>query len=120
MTSIAPLPKASKGGRVYSLENRDDERLLNMVIALAAEVSTLHDKLDNLTRVASSGEGFSPEAVEAYIPDAEDAAARAARRQAFIGRVLRLVQADFERAASEPGMAYDDVLAMVAEEPVRG
>lgn len=120
MTQIPPLPKASKGGRVYSLENRDDERLLNMVIALAAEVSTLHDKLDNLTQVASKGEGFSPAAVEAYIPDAQEAAVRSERRQAFIGRVLRLVQADFERAANEPGMAYDEVLSMVAEEPSHG
>ncbi len=120
MSQIKPLPKASKGGRVYSLENRDHERLLNMVIALAAEVSTLHDKLDNLTQVASQGQAFTPDAVEAFLPDGPEAARRSARRQAFVGRVLRLVQADFERAAAEPGMAYEDVLAMVAEEPRHG
>lgn len=117
MTAIPPLPKASKGGRVFALENADSERLLTMVIALAAEVSTLHDKLDNLTQVAAQSTSVTAAAVEAYRPDAEEAAARSQRRQAFVGRVLRIIHADFERAATPGGMAYDDILAMVAAAP---
>ncbi|MET4683342.1 hypothetical protein [Brevundimonas faecalis] len=119
MTSIPPLPKASKGGRPFSLENADHERLLTMIIALAAEVSTLHDKLDNLTQVAGRDAPFSAADVEAYQPEPAEAEARARRRQAFVGRVLRIIQADFERAQTTDDMAYDDILAMVAKEPER-
>ena len=117
MTTVPPLPKASKGGRVYSLESADSERLLTMVIALAAEVSTLHDKLDNLTQLSATGQPFSAQDVESYTPDASQSAARGQRRQAFVERVLRIVHADFERAATPSSMAYDEILAMVAKEP---
>ncbi|MEZ6022137.1 MAG: hypothetical protein R3C16_01700 [Hyphomonadaceae bacterium] len=113
--NIPPLPKASKGGRPYALEDKDSERLLTMIIALAAEVSTLHDKMDNLTAVASKATAFDPAAVEAYQPSPEEAAARGARRQAFVQRVLRIVFAESERAAQGGGMSYDEILAMVAD-----
>lgn len=120
MSAIAPLPKASKGGRAFALENADSERLLTMVIALAAEVSTLHDKLDNLTQVAARATAVTAADVEAYRPDDAEAAARSQRRQAFVDRVLRIIHADFERASAPAGMAYEDILAMVAAEPERG
>ncbi len=53
--TIPPLPKASKGGRPTFLDSADSERLLNMVVALAGEVSLLHDKLDSLARVLKPG-----------------------------------------------------------------
>lgn len=114
--SLPPLPKASKGGRQFSLQTSDHERLLTMIIALAAEVSTLQDKLDNLTQVAAASSGFKPEAVEAYMPNPEQAAERSRKRQAFVERILRIVYADFERASDPSGMSYDDILAMVAGE----
>lgn len=113
--TIPPLPKASKGGRPYSLDHPDSERLLTMVVALAAEVSALHDRVDNLTQLAAKG-GFKPEEVEAYIPPPDVAEARARRRKAFVDRVLRIVHADFERAASPPGKSYEEILASVAGE----
>jgi hypothetical protein len=42
------------------------------------------------------------------------AEARARKRTAYVQRVMRLISADFERAASPPGMAYKDILDMVA------
>jgi hypothetical protein len=114
--SLPPLPKASKGGRPFALEHPDSERLLTMVVALAAEVSTLHDKLENLTRVAASGAPFKPEDVESYRPSPDESEARAHRRKAFVERVLRVIYADFERGAQEGGKTYDEILAMVAED----
>jgi hypothetical protein len=111
--NIPPLPKASRGGRPDSLANPDSERLLSMIVALAAEVSMLNDKLDNLTHVAAKGP-FKPEDVENFVPDAALAEARARKRTAYVQRVMRLISADFERAASPPGMAYKDILDMVA------
>lgn len=113
--SIPPLPKASKGGRPFSLENQDAEILLNMVVALAGEVSALQDRVDNLTQLAAAGP-FKPEDVETYMPPADVAEARARRRKAFVDRVLRIVHAQSERAASPPGKSYDEILAMVAGE----
>ncbi len=110
--NIPPLPKASRGGRPNSLEDSDNERLLTMIVALAAEVSMLNDKLDNLTQVAAKG-AFRPEDVENFVPDQALADARARKRTAFVQRVMRIVHADFERAAN-PGVPYEETLNMVA------
>jgi hypothetical protein len=110
----APRPKASKGARPQFLADADSERLLNMVMALAAEVSLLHDKFDTLARVAAEKGQFGLEDLAAYQPDAEVRAARAARRDAMLGRVLRIIEADAERAA-QPPRPYDEIMAMVAD-----
>ncbi|MCR6646043.1 MAG: hypothetical protein NVV62_16785 [Terricaulis sp.] len=113
MNAIPPLPKASRGGRPGSLEDHDSERLLSMIVALAAEVSMLNDKLDNLTHVAAKG-AFTPADVENFVPDAALAAERTRKRNAFVQRVMRLVTADFERASKPAGMDYNDILDLVA------
>ena len=106
----AARPKASKGARPQFLADADCERLLNMVMALAAEVSLLHDKFDTLARVAAAEGQFGLADLEAYQPDE---AARSARRDAMLGRVLRIIEADAERAV-QPPQPYDEIMAMVA------
>jgi hypothetical protein len=114
--SLPPLPKASKGGRPFFLEDSDSERLLTMVVALTAEVSVLHDKLDSVMRVAADKAGFTPAEVEAFRPDPQAAEERARRRAALIERVFRILYADAERAAAAPGLSYEDIVALVAGE----
>jgi len=106
----APRPKASKGARPQFLADTDSERLLNMVMALAAEVSLLHDKFDTLARVS----GVPLADLEAFTPDADVRAERATRRDEMLGRVLRIIEADAERAAHPP-RPYDEIMQLVAD-----
>lgn len=119
MSAPLPLPKASKGGRPQFLDSPDSERLLNMVVALAGEISLLHDKLDSLARVASTKPVFSLDEVNRYAPDEAVLAERAERRAAFLGRVFRIVHAEAERAANPEAKDYAEIMAMVAHETER-
>lgn len=116
MSTPLPLPKASKGGRPQFLDTPDSERLLTMVVALAGEISLLHDKLDSLARVASEKSTFSLDEVNRYAPDAQVLAERAVRREAFLGRVFRILHAEAERAARPEAKDYAAIMAMVARE----
>jgi hypothetical protein len=109
-----PRPKASRGARPQFLADADSERLLNMLMALAAEVSLLHDKFDTLARVAAAKGQFGLADLAAYQPDEAVRAERAARRDAMLGRVLRIIEADAERAANPP-RPYEDIIALVAD-----
>lgn len=110
---LAPRPRASKGERPYFLDC-DSERLLTMVMALAAEVSRLSDALDSLTRVAAAKPGFSLADLVAFQPDDDVAAARAARRDAMLGRLFRIIEAEAERAA-DPPQPYAEIERLVAD-----
>jgi hypothetical protein len=114
--AIPPLPKASKGGRPSFLPDSDNERLLTMVVALAGEISVLHDQLDTLARVASAHERFSLTDLETYTPDSAVTAERAAWRKAFLERLFRILAADAERAANPDPLSYADIMALVAGE----
>lgn len=109
--TIPPLPRGSRGDRPWFLDEPDSERLLTMVVALAAEVSMLHDKLDTLRALS----GTSLAEIEAHEPDAITLAARAARRTAFVDRVFRIVEAEAERAGHD-GPAYAEVMKRLAGE----
>jgi len=114
--TIPPLPKASKGGRPTFLDSADSERLLNMVVALAGEVSLLHDKLDSLARVAGAGAPFTLDDIERFAPDEAVLAERSARRTAFLERVFRILQAEAERAMAPEPHTYAEIMDMVAGE----
>ena len=87
-----------------------------MVVALAGEISLLHDKFDSLARVAESRELFSLVDVASYAPDQSVLAERAERRAAFLDRVFRILHAEAERAANPDAKDYAEILAMVSGE----
>lgn len=115
MTAItgAPLPKAAKGERPFSLKDADHERLLNMIVALTAEISVLQDQQDMLTRILVA-RGLATDAEIAHFqPDAVASAERATKRRELIERVMRIIIADAERAVRDE-RPYEELLAMVS------
>lgn len=110
----ADRPRAAKGERPFFLADPDCERLLTMVMALAGEISLLSDKFDTLVRVAAVTPRFGLDDIAAYVPDDAVRAERAQRREAMLGRVLRIIEADAARAVS-PSLPYDTVMAMVSD-----
>ncbi len=62
-----------------------------MVLALAAEVSALRDRLDTHERLADGNQLPATRSVEAYAPTEAAEAARASTRRSLIDRITRVL-----------------------------
>jgi hypothetical protein len=90
-----------KGARPVYLDGADSERLLSMLLALAAEVSVLSDEVDTLRELLASAAVLAPDAFERFAPSTAAAGRRATRRRALIRRMLRIVLEDLDGPAAE-------------------
>jgi hypothetical protein len=80
------------------LDSPDADRAVLMILALAAEVSALRERLDTHERLAESDLPATPAAVEAYRATESVEADRAAGRHALIDRIARvLLEPDIKR-----------------------
>ncbi|XBQ16635.1 MAG: hypothetical protein ABL308_01900 [Oceanicaulis sp.] len=94
-----PLSQAgekARGKRPWFMEDRDAERVLNIVMALAQEVSVVRQRLDTVERLLDAKGAISRADIEAFEPDRDQAAERGAWNQEFIARILRIVQQENE------------------------
>ena len=100
-----PRPRKARGqDRPTYLDNPDLDRVTIMLVGLMAEVSAVRDRLDTHEALAERGEVATTEAVERYTLDAERQAAREQRRDAMLGRVLRVLYEERD-ATPGPGIA---------------
>jgi len=74
------------------------DRLMTMVMNLAAEVSVLRERLDTHEQVASSKKLFTPADIEDFDPSDDVREAREAWRNRFLDRLLSVVQEEMEKA----------------------
>ena len=101
-----PRPRQARGqDRPTYLDSPDLDRVFIMMTALVAEVSALRDRLDTHEALAERGEVATTAAVESYALDAARQAGREVRRDAMIGRVLRVLYE--ERDATEPARQHE-------------
>lgn len=101
--------KANGPRRPQYLASPDADRTVMMLLALAAEVSALRERVDTHERLAQSGQPPLPAAIEAYLPSAEVEAARAAVRRSLIDRIARvLLEPETERQTAASADARSD------------
>ena len=74
------------------------DRLMTMVMNLAAEVSVLRERLDTHEQVAASKKLFTPADIEDFDPSDDVREARDAWRNRFLDRLLSVVQEEMEKA----------------------
>jgi hypothetical protein len=99
---VARLAAAkAKGKRPAYLESHEAERVLNIALVLAQELAVARERIDTLERVLVDSGLLKPGAIDQFQPNTDAAAERGAWTQAFIARVLRIVQQDIE-AMTEP------------------
>ena len=79
-----PRPRVPKGARPFALGDRHLERVLSMLVAVAAEVSVVYDRYDTLARILAEKGMVKLEDLESFVPDDEVEAQREAWRQAFL------------------------------------
>ena len=93
------MAKKAKGKRPFYFDNPESDKLLAIAIALAGEVSVLHERLDTLERLVQATGILSIEEIETYQPDEQVAQEREQWRKEYIARVLQIVQEQVESLA---------------------
>jgi hypothetical protein len=93
------LPRKAKGRRPTYADDPTVDKLLAMVMALAAEVSTLRERLDTIERLCSAKGFFTTGEIESFTLDEKAKQERDAMRAAFLDRILRIVSEELEAEA---------------------
>ncbi|MDT7836966.1 hypothetical protein [Aquabacterium sp. OR-4] len=102
------------GKRPYFLQSPETERVLAITMAVVQELAVTRQRLDTLERLLQARGLLADGQIDAFAPDAQAAAERALWSQAYIARVLRIVQQENEAAAAGDEPASEDVAAEVA------
>ena len=112
MTRLDPLSLAgakARGKRPYFMENRDTERLMTIVMALAQEVSVMRERMDTVERLLEKNGAVTRADIDSFTPTKAEAEERGARTQEFIARILRILQQ--EREALQIADEYSEEVA---------
>jgi hypothetical protein len=89
--------RRAKGAQPHFFDDPNTDRLMTMIMNMAAEISVLRERLDSHEQVAAQKGAFSPADIEAYQPTDAVADAREAWRKTFIDRLLKPVEQDYDR-----------------------
>ncbi len=97
--SLDPIALAgakAKGKRPYFLIDKDSERVLNIVMALAQEVAVMRERMDTIERLLEKNKTITRADIDAFAPSKTEAGERGLLQQEFIARILRIVQQERE------------------------
>lgn len=114
LTTAPEIAKVAKGKRPQYFSDPATDKLLNMVLTLAGELSVARDRLDALERLLDEQGVLAQASVDAYKPDAPAAEQRKERRAAYLERVMRTVQMELEQVtdANTPSSRLDVIKQM--------
>jgi hypothetical protein len=84
------LPRQTKGKRPHFFEDPSIDQVMTFLLELTTEVGVLRERLDTVERLLDSEGSVTRAAIEAYQPDAATEQERAAWRDAYLKRVLRM------------------------------
>lgn len=111
MSKIDPLVlagKKSKGKRPYFLDT-DIERLTNIVLVLAQELSVVRERADTLERLLEASGAVARAQIETFTPTKAEAEERGAWTQEYLARVFRVLQQEREAASLVDEASSGDV-----------
>lgn len=95
-----------KGRRPEFLGDRNDERLLSMLMALVGEVSVLRERLDTVERLLEARGTLARADIETYAPDLETGLERNRIIHEYLARIMRGPQQEIEAmSVDEPTIA---------------
>jgi hypothetical protein len=115
--SVDPLALAGakpRGARPWFHNDPAVERVLAITMALAGEVAVMHERLDTIERLLSTGAPFDRGAIETYTPDGPAEIERQRWHAEFVARILRVVQQEMEALEQDP--KYNRSVAEIGEE----
>jgi hypothetical protein len=97
------LPRVPKGRRARFFAEAGTDQLFGIVTALTAELSVAFERIETLERILEKHGALQRSEIESHQPDAAEAAARTAAREALIERVFQVLE-DY----AEPGRSRTD------------
>jgi hypothetical protein len=93
---VAKMAKTAKGKQPIYFDNPHIDKLLAIVMALTGEVSVLRERLDTIERLLETKGNVSIAEIESYQADENVTQQREQWRDAYLERVLRVLQQDLE------------------------
>ena len=84
------LPRSAKGPRPHFFDDPAIDQIMTFFLELMTEVSVVRDRLDTVERLLDAKGNVSRDDIEAYRPDATVEAERAAWRDGYVKRVMRM------------------------------
>lgn len=93
------------GKRPYFLD-REVERVLAITMATVQELAVARQRVDTLERLLEAKGVLSRDEIDAFRPDADQAAERGLWMQEYLARVLRIVQQEGEAITAD---AHGDI-----------
>ena len=109
------LARVAKGKKPQYFSDPAIDKLLWITMSLIGELSVTRDRLDTVERLLARKKVLKIEDVDGYLPTAEVEAARERRRQAYLARVLRAVEAELtESTGPDMPKSAEEVIAAVS------
>jgi hypothetical protein len=109
------VARVARGKKPQYFADPAVDKLLWITMTLVGELSVARDRIDAVERLLEQRRVLRVADVDAYQPDPAAEAARERRRQAYLDRVLRAVQAELEEITGR-GMprSNEEVIAAVS------
>jgi hypothetical protein len=104
MTTLDPLALAGakpRGKRPWFLEDRDAERLMTIVMAVAQELAIVRERMDTIERLLEKNDVVTRADIERFAPTKAQAAERGAWTQEYLARILRVLQQEQEALGAD-------------------
>jgi hypothetical protein len=107
------LPRVAKGKRPQYFSDPAIDKLLWITLTLVEELSVTRDRLDTVERMLEKRKVVKQADIDRYIPDDATEALREQRRNSYIERVMRAVQAELEEVTGKVPASVEETYAIV-------
>ena len=108
-------PRTPKGRKPQYFADPATDKLLQMVITLAGELSVVKDRLDLVERLATAAGAFDRGGLETLQLSADDLAERDANRAEFVARVLRVLDQDLEDITNPESRGFAELVEVLGK-----
>jgi hypothetical protein len=117
MMDVNQLANAKpKGKRPWFYESKEAERVLNIALALAQELSVTRERLDTLERLLQAKGLMSQAEIDSYVPNKAVATERGLSTQAYLARVLRIISQEEQGQAEASSESLETLVDKLARE----
>jgi uncharacterized membrane protein YccC len=103
--------RTAKGRKPGYFADPATDKLLQMVVTLAGELSVVRDRLDLVERLATKAGAFDRDKLETMALSEADKAERDANRADFVARVLRVLEQDLEEITNPEARTFNELVA---------
>ena len=107
--------RTAKGKKPAYFADPATDKLLQMVITLAGELSVVRDRLDLVERLATEAGAFDRSKLDTMSLNQADTIERDAGRADFVARVLRVLDQDLEEITNPEARGFDELVPILGK-----